>query len=291
MTKIAYETGSAVSADGTTIGYRQLGHGPGLLILHGGGLASQHYLKLAAALADEFTVYLPDRRGRGLSGPFGADYSIRTEDQDIAALTAATSAEYAFGTADGGLFALHASLSVRALRKLVLYEPVVFAGQPGIEEFRRVIERYDRRIEAGDLAAATVGLTKDSGAIKVLDVVPDAVLVPLAQLVFWLDAKRVRGDDVALRDLVPTLGPELAEVQATEGTLDDYRRVTADVLLLQGSKVVPLVRGSLEALHRVIPHSRIRELPGLLHGSAQDQGHPQVVAEAIRDHLRSGTAG
>ena len=291
MTKIGYETASVVSADGTTIGYRQLGRGPGLLILHGGALASQHYMKLAAALAGEFTVYLPDRRGRGLSGPAGADYSIRTEDQDVAALTAATGAEFAFGTADGGLFALHASLGVPALRKLVLYEPVVFAGQPGIEEFRRVVERYDRRIDAGDVAAATVGLTKDSGAIKVLDAVPDRVLIPLTRLVFWLDAKRVKGDDVALRDLVPTLRPELAEVQATEGTLDDYRRVTADVLLLQGSKVAPFVRGSLEALHRVIPHSRIRELPGLLHGSAQDQGRPRVIAEAIRDHLRGGPVG
>ncbi len=32
------------SVDGTTIGYRQIGSGPGLVIIHGGARASQHYL-------------------------------------------------------------------------------------------------------------------------------------------------------------------------------------------------------------------------------------------------------
>ncbi|MEU1641010.1 alpha/beta hydrolase, partial [Nonomuraea sp. NPDC005701] len=56
------------SADGTTIGYRRSGRGPGLILVHGGMQASQHFTKLAAALSTEFTVYVPDRRGRGLSG-------------------------------------------------------------------------------------------------------------------------------------------------------------------------------------------------------------------------------
>ncbi|NUR90571.1 MAG: hypothetical protein HOY71_41385, partial [Nonomuraea sp.] len=41
------------SADGTTIGYRTSGQGPGLILLHGGMLASQHFTGLAAALADD----------------------------------------------------------------------------------------------------------------------------------------------------------------------------------------------------------------------------------------------
>jgi pimeloyl-ACP methyl ester carboxylesterase len=31
----------------------------------------EHMMKLRRALADPFTVYLPDRRGRGMSGAFG----------------------------------------------------------------------------------------------------------------------------------------------------------------------------------------------------------------------------
>ena len=57
------------------IGYRQTGSGPGLVVLHGGMRAAQHYLVLAEALADGYTVYIQDRRGRGLSGPPGENYS------------------------------------------------------------------------------------------------------------------------------------------------------------------------------------------------------------------------
>src|SRR2546428_12068300 len=64
-----YTTRSVPSADGTTIGYRQIGSGPGLLLLPGGMLASQHYMRLATALASAFTVYVVDRRGSGPSRP------------------------------------------------------------------------------------------------------------------------------------------------------------------------------------------------------------------------------
>lgn len=65
-----YAIDSVISSDGTLIGYRQLGSGPGIILLHGGANASQNYMKLGAALSAAFTVFLPDRRGRGLSGPF-----------------------------------------------------------------------------------------------------------------------------------------------------------------------------------------------------------------------------
>ena len=68
--------GFVASADGTRIGYRQLGSGPGVVLLHGGVNASQHLMRLGSALAGTFTVCIPDRRGRGLSGPIGADYGL-----------------------------------------------------------------------------------------------------------------------------------------------------------------------------------------------------------------------
>ncbi|HVB71957.1 MAG TPA: alpha/beta hydrolase [Ktedonobacteraceae bacterium] len=79
---ILYTTGSVTSA-GTTIGYPQIGSGPGLLFLHGGLQASQHYMRLATALSDAFTVYVPDRRGRGLSGPPGDQYSMAKGCKDV----------------------------------------------------------------------------------------------------------------------------------------------------------------------------------------------------------------
>ena len=64
MGTTSHATGSAVSADGTTIGYRQLGRGPGIVVVHGSRSAGYYHLPLAEALADVFTLYLLDRRGR-----------------------------------------------------------------------------------------------------------------------------------------------------------------------------------------------------------------------------------
>jgi pimeloyl-ACP methyl ester carboxylesterase len=65
------DTAQVVSADGTAIGYRLVGAGPPLLVLHGAMQSALSQHDLALALADRFTVVLADRRGRGLSGPFG----------------------------------------------------------------------------------------------------------------------------------------------------------------------------------------------------------------------------
>src|SRR5438034_7864763 len=67
---------SVTSADGTTIGYRSRGRGPGLVILHGGMESSTDYADLADALAGSLTVHVLDRRGRGLSGPHGDTYGL-----------------------------------------------------------------------------------------------------------------------------------------------------------------------------------------------------------------------
>ena len=79
MRTTSHATGSAVSADGTTIGYRQLGRGPGIIVVHGSMSSGYYHLQLAEALADAFTLYLLDRRGRGRSGPYRSGDGIRQE--------------------------------------------------------------------------------------------------------------------------------------------------------------------------------------------------------------------
>src|SRR5262249_38196229 len=91
-TREPYTTSSVTSHDGTTVGYRQLGHGPGVVLLHGAMESAHSHMQLAWALADAFTVYLPDRRGRGLSGPHGDDYGIQKEIEDLDALLTKTGA-------------------------------------------------------------------------------------------------------------------------------------------------------------------------------------------------------
>ena len=86
ITQLPPPAGSVISADGTTIGYRRIGNGPGVVLVHGGGQASQNLASLARALGDTFTVHVPDRRGRGMSGPYRADHGVRQEVEDLGAL-------------------------------------------------------------------------------------------------------------------------------------------------------------------------------------------------------------
>src|SRR4051794_14136174 len=60
---------TVVSADGTEIGYELRGSGPGLVLVQGTMGTAYNFRDLAEALAGTFTVVLPDRRGRGYSGP------------------------------------------------------------------------------------------------------------------------------------------------------------------------------------------------------------------------------
>ncbi len=222
---------AVTSRDGTRIGYRQLGDGPGVVLQHGGALASQHYMRLAGALAGEFTVYLPDRRGRGMSGPYGPHYCIEREDEDLEAIIAATGAQNVFGAADGGLFALHASMVIPAIRKVALFEPVLFVGQPGLDEFKATIDRGQRLVDSGDLPAAMASLAKDAahgdpraqrvpGPLRLLGKIMTRPM--MCRVLLWADARRVTGDDAALRDLIVAWKEELNVVKATEGHLDDF---------------------------------------------------------------------
>jgi pimeloyl-ACP methyl ester carboxylesterase len=289
--KVAYSKKRVTSKDGTTIGFRQLGQGPAIVLLHGGALASQHYTKLGAALADTFTVCIPDRRGRGLSGPYGPNYSITSEDEDLAAVVAETDAQCVFGTADGGLFALHGSASIPAVRKVAVFEPVIFVGQPDLAAFKAMIGRGEALIAKGDVAGAMSSLAADAANDPRMHAVPAAyrllgrvLTAPLVcRLLLSLDALAARGDSIALRDLVPALIPELQQVRATEGTIDFYRNVKAECLLMCGSDAPTLFTGTLDALQDVLPHSRRVELAGLNHGAAQDQGgKPLVLADQLR---------
>ncbi len=122
---------------------------PGLVLLHGGVNAAQHMMKLGPALAADYTIYLPDRRGRGLSGPAGPEYSIEREDEDLAAVVNHTGAEFVFGPADGGLFALHGAIGLDRVSKVAAYEPLLMLGRRDDDEIRRVFTTMQDLIRSG----------------------------------------------------------------------------------------------------------------------------------------------
>ena len=285
-------TGAVTSADGTRIGYRRFGEGPAVVLLHGGVNASQHMLRLGRALADAFTVVLPDRRGRGMSGPFGPAYGIEREDEDLAAVVEHSGAELVFGPANGALFALHGSIGLPRVRKVAAYEPLLLWGGPDDDAVRRMFAVMQRLIRGGrpgegvlssiranlDRAVAHGQAPRRAGSA--VRAVPTPVGAGLLDLV--LRAERPRAGNVPWRELVASLPDELDPVLQTEGTLEQYRRLEAEVLLMVGGATDPMFVRSAEALHGVLPRSTVLRLPGLNHDSAQTYGKPETIAAAVR---------
>ena len=145
-------TTHAVSArGGTTIGYRQLGQGPGIVMLHGSMSSGYYHLELAEALSDAFTIYLPDRRGRGLSGAYQDGDGLQQEVGDLEAVLTRTGARNVFGVSVGAVIALQAALVLPAISELALYEPLLL---PDAATASAMMTRYDQQMAAGKVAAA-----------------------------------------------------------------------------------------------------------------------------------------
>jgi pimeloyl-ACP methyl ester carboxylesterase len=103
---------TATSGDRTRIAYDTFGDGPGIVLVPGALHCGHHYRALADCLADEFTVYCVDRRGRPGSGPQRPDHNIEPECQDLIAVLDKTGASLVLGHSSGGVVALQTALAV-----------------------------------------------------------------------------------------------------------------------------------------------------------------------------------
>jgi pimeloyl-ACP methyl ester carboxylesterase len=279
---VAATTGTVRSADGTVIGYRQLGTGPGLALVHGGMQASQNLLSLAAALSGRFTVYIPDRRGRGLSGPYRSGHGLCTETSDLRALLARTGAHNVFGLSAGAIIALQtARSSPSSISKLALYEPPL--SFDGVSHTAWV-PRYERELAAGKLPSALVTIMKATTDRTALRYLPRFVLSgAIALAVNQGRATPALPGQVTLRELIPTMYYDARTVSDAAGPLERFAGLPCDVLLIGGSKSARNLTATLDALSTVLPGARRVTLPGAGHIAADNGGKPDLVAAQLRD--------
>ncbi|HXO42107.1 MAG TPA: alpha/beta hydrolase [Thermoanaerobaculia bacterium] len=73
-----------ISTNGTRIFVRVGGHGPAVVLLHGYGETGDMWAPLAAKLAHDHTVIVPDLRGMGLSSHPAGGYDKKTQAADVA---------------------------------------------------------------------------------------------------------------------------------------------------------------------------------------------------------------
>jgi pimeloyl-ACP methyl ester carboxylesterase len=280
-----YMTDSVCSADGAVIGYRQFGHGPGLVLLHGAMQSSHNLVKLAELLADSFTVYVPDRRGRGMSGPFRDPYSIQEECEDLDALLRKTNTHFAFGLSSGAIITLKAASQSSALQKIALYEPPL-----PLDEHSPIlawISPYERAIAQGNLAAAFVSIVKGTGDPSIMTHLPRFVLVPLFQQVFREAARKTvtqgeESDQIPLPALVPTVYFDTLLVREMTGKMSTFHTLPTEVLLLGGTKSSGSLKTALASLSAVLPQTQRVTLPGVGHTAADSTEKPEVVARELR---------
>jgi pimeloyl-ACP methyl ester carboxylesterase len=281
-------TGVVASADGTPIGYLRAGCGPAVVVLHGSNESARSHTRLALALADQFTVYLPDRRGRGLSGPHRPGHSMRTEVEDLQAVVAHAGAQKVFGVSVSALIALQAARTAPAIGQVAVYEPALLMDTSG--RYTSWVHRFDREMARGQVADALIT------SLRGLDLAPSAMrAMPRRLLVAVTDAAMKKEDAhaapgaVTMRELAPTLRYEPLLLAEMAGATAAFADVPAHVLLMGGDMKHPaFIRPAFEALAQALPHVRCAVFPGLGHGGTADPGpanrggQPEAVAPAIR---------
>jgi pimeloyl-ACP methyl ester carboxylesterase len=276
----AYAVESVTTRDGSSLTYRQLGKGPGILLLHGGLQAAQNLMLLATALSDTFTLYVLNRRGRGGSSPYLPDHGIQTDREDVEAMLRKTGASRVFGLSVGGIIALEAARCLPELRKVAVYEPPVSVRKSIPTEW---LAQFDKEIEAQDLAAALATALKGIRTSPVLSKVPRFLLVPMFRYMLAQERKNHPSDDVPIGDIIPTMHHDGLLAKNTDGRLQSFGAINADVLLMGGSKSPPYLRLALDELCAILPRARRVQFRGLGHQAPDDSEQPARVAAELRD--------
>ena len=273
------ETGTVASKDGTTIGFESFGSGDSVVVVGGSLTQGDAYCRLAEALALSFSVHVIDRRGRGTSGPQGADYCIEKECEDLLAVASATNARLVFGHSYGGLIALETANRSRQFARIAVYEPGVSIGGSASASW---VPKYKAFLARGDMRGAFTCMVREAGyAPKLMSAVPFAISRALLRMAIRGRAWR------RIESLLPSHVAEHEQVLRLDSTAEAYRSVAVEVLLLSGSTTPGFVARDLRALNAILPSSQLSILPGLGH-AAPTGGAAARIAERVRGFFVHG---
>lgn len=236
------------SRDGTRIGYERTGTGSPLVLVHGGTADRTRWAPVLPALAEHFTLYAIDRRGRGASGDADA-YALEREFEDVTAVVDAIGGPVdLLGHSFGGVCALGAARRTPSVRRLVLYEPPRTGVAGTIPP--AVASRMASLLAAGDRDGVVTTFMRE------IVQVPPHELEKLRSVPAWQG--RVAAAHTILREVhaleqQPPLDPS------------GFAGFRIPTMLLLGGDSPPLEKANTEALHAALPDSRIVVMPGQRH--------------------------
>jgi pimeloyl-ACP methyl ester carboxylesterase len=128
-----------IATNGTTIHVRSGGRGPAVVLLHGYGETGDMWASMAAELASDHTVVVPDLRGMGLSAKPSGGFDKKTQAGDVAGvldalgINSADLVTHDIGNMVGYAFA--AQYSKRATKFVLIDAPL-----PGVGPWEEILK-------------------------------------------------------------------------------------------------------------------------------------------------------
>jgi pimeloyl-ACP methyl ester carboxylesterase len=250
------------SKDGTQIAYDQIGEGPALILV--GGMFEQRamesetaYLAAYPLLAQQFTVFHYDRRGRGDSTDT-LPYAVEREIEDIEALIdAAGGSAFVFGISSGAALAFEAAAALGSkVRKVALYEPP-YNDDPEARQAWRGFRKELQAVLADGRHREAVGLFMS------LLGVPAEQIVEMHQFPMW---PMWEGIAATIAYDAAVLGEDAAL------PIERAAKLRTPALVMAGEASYPFMLVTAEALAKAMPCADYRTLAGQTH---------EVAAEAI----------
>jgi len=251
--------------DGTTIAFDKQGDGRALILVTGAlsTRSSGSNSELAKLLAQHFTVYSYDRRGRGASGDT-KPYAVEREIEDIDALIGeAGGSAFVYGHSSGGCLALEATVKLgNKVKKLAMYEAPYNddpqARKAWCEYITSLTEALasDRRGDAVALFMAYIGM-------------PAAQIEGMRQAPFW----------GGMEAIAPTLAYDHSAIMGKDGSIPVERaaRVHVPTLVMHGGNGAPFMRETAKTLSKAIPDAKLITLDGQTHDVQPDALAPVLV--------------
>lgn len=243
-----------VSKDGTAIAIDRTGRGPALVFVDGAMCyrASGPSQPMAAALADHFTVFTYDRRGRGDSGDT-SPYDVQREVDDLeAVIREAGGQAFVFGVSSGAALALEAASRGVPMRKLALYEAPFFVddSRPALPD--DFVPTMKAALAAGRRADAVKMFMKLVG-------VPGVFIMMMRLMPAW----------PKLTAVAHTLPYDLAIVGPYQKgrplPATRWTGATVPTLVMDGGKSPDWMRNATRSLAGILPNATYRTLDGQTH--------------------------
>ncbi|WJK39963.1 alpha/beta hydrolase [Solwaraspora sp. WMMA2056] len=256
------------AADGAEIVLDSTGTGPGIVVVHGGGVTIEMYRRLAS----RFTMHLYNRRGRADAAARAEPYDGEQDIGDLATLLTHTGACNVIGHSGGGFIALRAAARRLPISRLALYDPAVQINGLSPAGWLPAAQQSAR---TGDIARATAltsaGINTHSAASRL----PLGLQVAICRLFIRTPIGRTMGE------LLPTSLDESALIHRHDGPPERWSGIDAEVLLAYGADGPPYYPPIIEALARVMPHARTLTVPRAGHDALNRA--PRHLTDALAE--------